>query len=99
MHSHILATALQVACGPGNIPCPGTGSIPSAGLAAKLNTILSWIAWVATAACVVGILIVGATMAIQHQRGRASEHMVGLMWVLVGCILIGTASSLVGVFA
>lgn len=78
---------------------PGTGTLPSAGFGAALETLMEWVAWVAVGACVVGVLIVGATMAVSHQRGRASEHMQGLLWVLVGCILIGTASSLVGVFA
>lgn len=102
MHNHILAAVLHLA----GVPNPGTGTVPGGTcipnqpcLKDELNTILSWIAWIATAACVVGILTVGGTMAMQHQRGRASEHMAGLMWVLLGCILIGTASSLVGLFA
>jgi hypothetical protein len=90
MRNHILAAVLQV-------PNVGTGTTPPFG--ADLLTILKWIAWVATAACVLGILIVAATMAIRHQRGEGGQHLAGLGWVLLGCILIGTASALVGSFA
>jgi hypothetical protein len=94
MRDHILAAVLHRAGLPGGInPNPAT---PPFG--ADLNTILQWIAWVATAACVVGILIVAATMAIRHQRGEGGQHVSGLGWVLAGCILIGTATALVGTF-
>jgi hypothetical protein len=108
MHSEIIAAVLHVVAHQPNpcssttvhgIPNPGTGCLPSAGFGAALQQILDWVAWIATSACVVGILTVGATMAMQHQRGRGSEHMVGLAWVLVGCILIGTSSAVVAVFA
>lgn len=100
MHDFVLAAVLHVAgCPAGQDLCPGKGSIPSGVFGTDLARILGWVAWIATAACVVGILSVGATMAVQHQRGRTSEHMTGLLWVLVGCILIGAGSSLVGMFA
>jgi hypothetical protein len=35
-------------------------------------------------------------MALRHQRGEGGQHVSGLGWVLGGCILIGTASALVG---
>jgi peptidoglycan/LPS O-acetylase OafA/YrhL len=90
MRNHILAAALQV-------PNVGTGTTPPFG--DDLLTILKWIAWIATAACVLGILMVAATMAIRHQRGEGGQHLAGLGWVLLACILIGTASALVGSFA
>jgi hypothetical protein len=90
MRDHILAAVLQVA----GAPNPGTGTAPPG--SAQLLTILQWIAWIATAACVVGVLMVAATMAIRHQRGEGGQHLAGLGWVLVGCVLIGTASALVG---
>lgn len=37
------------------------------------------------------------TMAVAHRRGGAGEHAAGLGWVLVACVLIGSASTLVGI--
>ncbi len=90
MRDHILAAVLGV-------PSVGTGTTPPFG--PDLLTILQWIAWVATSACVLGVLMVAATMAIRHQRGEGGQHIAGLGWVLAGCILIGTATALVGSFA
>jgi hypothetical protein len=42
------------------------------------------------------VIIAGATMAIQHRRGEGGESMARLGWVLGGCIVIGSASALVG---
>lgn len=89
MRNHILAAVLHAA-----VVNPGTGKAPP--FAPGLTTILQWVAWIATAACVGGVLIVAATMALRHQRGEGGQHVSGLGWVLGGCILIGTASALVG---
>ncbi len=90
MRNRILAAELQV-------PNVGTGTTSPFG--ADLLTILKWIAWVASAACVLGILIVAATMVVRHQRGEGGQHLARLGWVLLGCILIGTASALADSFA
>jgi formate hydrogenlyase subunit 3/multisubunit Na+/H+ antiporter MnhD subunit len=66
---------------------------------AQLAILLSWAAWIACAACIAGILIVAGKMALYHQRGHASDHVSELGWVLVGCIIIGSAFALVGYFA
>jgi len=94
MFDRILAGLLR----PASVPDPGIGQLPGGAFGNDLNTLLSWIAGIATACCLVGILSVGASMALSHQRGQASQHLVGLMWVLVGCMLIASATFLVTKF-
>lgn len=76
------------------VPNPGSGEAP-AFAESKVLTILKWIAWFASAACVAGILVVGAKMAISHRRGD-DTNVAQLGWVLAGVILIGSASGIVG---
>lgn len=85
-----LAAALYTA----GVPNPGGGSPPPGG--EKLTTIISWVAWGATAICVMGVIVCGARMAISHRHGSGGEHASALGWVLAGCVLVGTASGLVG---
>jgi hypothetical protein len=73
---------------------PGTGSAPQA-LVTQAHLILDIIAWSATAACVAGVLITAAMMAISHHRGTGSEHFGSLGKVLTACILVATAGPIV----
>lgn len=76
------------------VPNPGQGTKPPG--SDGIVKILSWAAWVGVVVCVLGVIIAGATMAIQHRRGEGGESMARLGWVLGGCIVIGSASALVG---
>jgi TRAP-type C4-dicarboxylate transport system permease small subunit len=62
----------------------------------KINTIINIIAWGCVAACLVGLLWGGAKLAISHHRGMGSgegaSHIAG---VLLGCVIIGSASTVV----
>ena len=73
---------------------PGTGSAPQA-LVAQAQLILDIIAWSATSACVAGVLITAAMMAISHHRGMGSEHFMSLGKVLAACVLVATAGPIV----
>jgi type IV secretory pathway VirB2 component (pilin) len=73
---------------------PGTGEEPPG--ATQLKLILRWVTWIAFAICVLGIVIAGAMMAIGQRRGEGGEHAARLGWVLAACIVIGSASALVG---
>jgi hypothetical protein len=73
---------------------PGTGSAPQA-LVTQAQLILDIIAWSATAACVAGVLITAALMAISHHRGMGSEHFGSLGKVMTACILVATAGPIV----
>lgn len=66
---------------------PGTGGI---------QTIIGWVAWVATALGVVGIIVVGITMLFQNRRGEGGEAAGKLGWVLAGLVVITAASAIVG---
>ena len=76
------------------VPNPGQGQQPPG--SDGIVKILGWAAWVAVVICVLGVLIAGATMAIQHRRQEGGESMARLGWVLGGVIVIGSASALVG---
>ncbi|MGC9670956.1 hypothetical protein ACNTMW_30965 [Planosporangium sp. 12N6] len=85
---------LQVLAGHvlGEVPDPGTGEAPPG--ADKLIKLLRWVAYLATAACVAGILYSASRMAIAHRRGD-DTNVAQLGWVLGACILIGSASGIV----
>lgn len=80
--------------GSGGVYNPGIGSAPQ-DVTAQVHLLMDIVAWGATGACVVGIAIVAAMMAISHHRGMGSEHFAGLGRVMAACILIGTAGPLV----
>jgi Type IV secretion system pilin len=77
-----------------DVPDPGAGEAPPG--SEGFLKILRWAAWIAFGVCVLGVIVAGATMAIQSRRGEGGEHMSRLGWVLAGCIIIGSASALVG---
>ncbi|TDB80177.1 hypothetical protein E1182_09920 [Micromonospora sp. KC721] len=91
MH-HVLAAAPGPSGAPG-VPNPGGGVAPP-GVASKVLTILQWIAYLATAACVGGVLYTAAKMALAHRRGD-DTNISQLGWVFAACMLIGSASAVV----
>jgi type IV secretory pathway VirB2 component (pilin) len=74
---------------------PGTGEEPPG--AGGLKKVINWVTWIAFAICVLGIIIAGAMMAVGQRRGEGGEHAARLGWVLAACIVIGSASGLVGI--
>jgi hypothetical protein len=87
----VLLDGLGVLAGP---PDPGTGSPPPG--SGKLLTALGWLAWVVSGLCVAGVMGVAARMALVHHRGEGGQHAAGLAWVMLACVLLGSASGLVG---
>ncbi|MEV4440923.1 hypothetical protein AB0K09_18275 [Streptomyces sp. NPDC049577] len=77
-----------------DVPNPGTGTAPPGH--EHLDTILKWVAWVVCGLCVAGLLFVAGRMAVMHNRGEGGQHMTGLAYVLGACVLVGSASALVG---
>ncbi|MFG1955048.1 hypothetical protein [Micromonospora sp. NPDC048830] len=75
------------------VPDPGSGVAPPE-VADKVLTILQWIAYLATAACVGGLLYTAAKMALAHRRGD-DTNVSQLGWVFAACLLIGSASAIV----
>jgi hypothetical protein len=84
---------------PVDVPQPDKGGKAPAELATMVKTALNLIAWAGTAAGVVGVLVCGAAMAIEHRKGTGgSEHMSRLGVVLGGCILVAVAGPVVSWF-
>ncbi|MEW2218991.1 hypothetical protein AB0939_06675 [Streptomyces sp. NPDC006990] len=79
---------------PSGPPDVGGGAAPPG--ADGLLTVLKWVAWTVTALCVAGIFGVAARMALDHSRGGGREHAKGLGYVLGACLLVGSASGIVG---
>lgn len=76
------------------VPDPGQGVAPPG--SEGFLTIIRWAAWIAFGICVLGVIVAGGAMAIQSRRGEGGEHASRLGWTLAGCIVIGSASALVG---
>ncbi|WP_434740667.1 hypothetical protein [Micromonospora sp. SH-82] len=77
------------------LPDPGGGEAPP-GVDGKILTLLKWVAYLASAACVGGMLYTAARMAISHRRGD-DTNVAALGWVFAACIIIGSASGIVSV--
>ena len=60
---------------------------------AKLNVLLGWLLWIAILGCTAGVIITGAKMAFAWRSG-GDANVGQLGWVMVGCILVGTASGI-----
>jgi hypothetical protein len=88
IQAHIPAGGVVPTGGPPK-PLPGNA-------AQKVDTLLSWAAWLVAALCVAGIMIVAGRMAVMHRRGEGGEHASGLAWVAGACILVGSAGAIVG---
>ncbi len=61
-----------------------------------VSTIVNYTAWGCFLACLVGFIIAAATMAWKHHRGEEMSSMKGLGMSLIGTVLIGAASAIVG---
>lgn len=76
------------------VPDPGQGEAPPG--SDKVLLILKWVAWIAVAICVGGIVFCGAKMAKGGKRGEGGEHASDLGWAMAGCIVIGSAAAIAG---
>lgn len=81
-----LAVDVLAAPAPDSVAPPGSD---------RFLMIGGWVKWGAGLACVIGLLAVAATMAIQHRRGTTGEHGAALGAVAVGSVIAGVASGLV----
>ena len=67
---------------------PDTGAV---------STVMGWLTWGGLAVCVLGLILAGAKMGVDHRRGGGGvEHASAVGFVLGGAILIGAASSVIG---
>ncbi|MFV0459909.1 MAG: hypothetical protein ACK5MT_14185 [Actinomycetales bacterium] len=87
-----LATALAPTLASASLPAPQPTRPDWAG---GFQTLINWGAWFALGVCVIGVIVTGGVMAIASRRGEGGEHATRLAWVLMGCIVIGSASGIV----
>lgn len=76
-----------------NGPAIGNGAPPGG---AKFSTVLGWVKWIVTGACVLGILLSAGAIAMSARKNQGGEHLTGLGWVMGACVLIGSAAQIVG---
>ena len=61
----------------------------------KVQTIIGFTSWVAAAACLIGLIGAGAMLAISYRHGE-TDHAGRLGSVAAGCLIVGSASTIVG---
>lgn len=76
------------------VPDPGQGEAPP-GSEAMLK-VIGWVAWIAFAACVVGVLKAGGLLAAMGIGNRGSgDHGMALVASIAGAIVCGSAAAIV----
>jgi hypothetical protein len=63
----------------------------------EVQTVIGYCAWVAAAICLIGLIVAGGTMGLNYRRGNV-EVGSRLGQVAAGCLIVGSASTLVGAF-
>ncbi len=89
--AHVLEVLTSI---PVAIPDPDPVAPP--GFEGPIGVILGWVKWLGLIVAVLGVIIIGGKMAINVRRGEAAGELGQLLYVGLGCILIGAAVSLVG---
>lgn len=76
------------------VPDPGQGEAPPG--ADSILKLVGWIAWIAFAACVVGVLKAGGLLAAMGIGNRGSgDHGMALVAAIAGAIVCGSAAAIV----
>lgn len=88
--SPLLTTITANLPNPQPIQPPGTGDI---------STVMGWVMWLGLALCILGLVVAGALMAINHQRGDGGQHAGRVGMSLAGVIVIGAAGAIIGFLA
>lgn len=61
-----------------------------------ISKVMGYLLYGVTAVCVVGVLLVAGTMAVENHRGQgAGQHVTRLFTVLAAAVVAGSASALV----
>ncbi|MEO7017079.1 MAG: hypothetical protein ABI067_11135 [Leifsonia sp.] len=78
-----------------DVPTPTNGTPPGA---EKFQQVMGWVKWIALGVAVIGIMVIGAKLAIESRRGEGGAHLGALGTAMAGVIVISGAASLVGFF-
>lgn len=63
--------------------------------AEKLQLVVGWVTWVATALCGLGFVVIGTSLALSIRRGDAGEHVARLGAAAAGVVVVGVSSRIV----
>lgn len=63
--------------------------------AEKLQLIVAWVTWIATALCGLGFVVIGTRLALSIRRGEAGDHIARLGTAAVGVVIVGVSSQIV----
>ena len=61
-----------------------------------IQRVINYIAWGAFGLCLVGFIIGAATMGIKHSRGEELPGMKNIALSMLGTVLIGSATAIIG---
>jgi hypothetical protein len=78
----------------GAVPNPAPDAPPE--IKAKIDLLLGFLRYGVIAACVAGVFAVAGKAALAHRRGELSDVMGHLGAVAIACVLVASASALVG---
>jgi type IV secretory pathway VirB2 component (pilin) len=88
-------TLSYVAAVAATVPSPTDGTPPGA---EQFQQVMGWVKWVALGVAVIGIMIVGAKLALNSRRGEGGQELGALGSAMAGVIVIAGAASIVGFF-
>ncbi|MBD2894404.1 hypothetical protein amrb99_33290 [Actinomadura sp. RB99] len=84
---------------PSGGPVPNPGGTEEPPFKDALMTMVKWGMWGALLCCVVGFIIIGARMALQHKRGEGGGHVGSMAIVGFATVVIMTAYQIVSQLA
>lgn len=64
------------------------------GVADKVETVLTWLMWIAGATVIVGFIIGGIMLAASNERGMGNENVRRIGFVIMGAVVIAAAAAL-----
>ena len=63
--------------------------------AEKLQLIIGWATWIATALCGLGFVAIGTSLALSIRRGDTGDHVARLAAAATGVVIVGVSSQIV----
>lgn len=64
----------------------------------NIISIVGWIKWGALTACIVGIIISGAMIALASRRESGADHLPKVLWAVLGAAIIAASTWLIEMF-
>jgi hypothetical protein len=92
-NSVMVIAADAKAAPPPNVLNPGRGTAPPG--FDKFATVIGWVTYIAIACCVLGFIICGAKLAVEHHNGGGGGIGGQVGKVMGACVLIGAAFGIV----